>query len=55
MAMQQYNEGLQTIQRRNQLAQTLFGLESEQYCEFLEEEVILTYQLGFAQLCLPVI
>ena len=43
MAMQQYDQGLQSIQKRNQLAQQIFGLESEQYCEFLEEEVILTY------------
>ena len=43
MANQQYDQGLQTIQKRNQLAQQIFGLESEQYCEFLEEEVILTY------------
>ena len=55
MSMQQYEQGLQTIQKRNQLAQQIFGLESEQYCEFLEEEVILTYQMGRADLCLPLI
>ena len=55
MAMQQYDVGLQTLQKRNQLAQQIFGLESEQYCEFLEEEVIFTFQLGRADLCLPLI
>jgi hypothetical protein len=55
MAMQQYDQGLQSIQKRNQLAQQIFGLESEQFCEFLEEEVIFTYQMGRADLCLPLI
>ena len=55
MAMKQYEQGLQSIQKRNQLAQQIFGLESEQFCEFLEEEVIFTYQMGRADLCLPLI
>ena len=55
MATQQYDLGFQTMQKRNQLAQQIFGLESEQYCEFLEEEVILTYQMGKADVCLPLL
>jgi hypothetical protein len=48
-------EQLQAVAKAVDLLLVVFGLESEQFCEFLEEEVIFTYQMGRADLCLPLI
>lgn len=49
MMMQKYDEVLAFITKRNELSQQIYGLESEQYCEMLEEEVIFNFQMNRPQ------
>lgn len=46
MLAQQFEPAVNAMAERNKLAQSVYGLESEQYCEMLEEEAIFNYQLN---------
>lgn len=50
---QKYEMILPAIQERNKLALSLYGIESEQYCELLEEEALFAYQIGRVDIAIP--
>ena len=46
MMLQQFEPAVNIMQQRNALALQIYGIDSEQYCEMLEEEGVFNYQMN---------
>lgn len=53
--MQQYERALQALEQRSALAQSIYGVESEQYCQFLEDEIQMKMDMNLLPQAQPIL